>query len=238
MHGHKWQRRDWLKAAIALMVPAGAARAAPKSVELPCEKVFAYLKDYYGLPASERGLFRMAYFAQITNVNTEDLSLSLKHKGQTVPLSLGKEGLISPLPSAQALNDKATLILSAPEGAKLAFSIRLELMPAFAPEARMEVAALKPAMIQAAKGVKKAAGLMAMAVPDYDTLIIRGIGAGEVVLKDGSRRPLPLRPALTAKNGTAVPAMPYFTPARWPEAVAIQFAKAPDFVLIVPAPKT
>jgi hypothetical protein len=225
-------------AAIALMVPASAARAAPKSVELPCEKVFAYLKDYYSLPAAERGLFRMAYFAQITNASPEDIGFSLKHKGQIMPLSLGKEGLISPLPSAQALNDKALLILSAPADSKVSFSIRLELMPAFAPEARMDVVALKPAMIQAAKGVKKAAGLMAMAVPDYDTLMIRGVGAGEVVLRDGSRKPLPIRPALTAKNGTAVPAMPYFTPARWPEAVAIQFAKAPDFVLIVPTPKT
>jgi hypothetical protein len=222
---------------IAAAVFGGTAKAASKSVDIAVEKLFPYLKDYYGLPVSERSLFRMAYFAQVTQVRPEDFSLKLVHKGQTQALSLGKEGLISPLPSLQALTDKAVIAMSAPEETKVSFSIRLELMPALTPEARMDVAPLKQALVQASKSVKKAAGLMAMAMPTYDSLLITGVSAGEVILPDGSRKPLPLRPAFTSKRGNAIPATPYFSPASWPQATALQFAAKPDFLLIVPTPK-
>jgi hypothetical protein len=64
--------------------------------------------------------------------------------------------------------------------------------------------------------VRKAAGIMAMAMPKLSQVSFPGAPSGEVVMADGKRVPLPL-----------LKGVPSFTPSDFPSARTLRFPKAP-----------
>ncbi|ESQ80576.1 hypothetical protein [Asticcacaulis sp. YBE204] len=223
-------RRVLILSSAALALSGSTVWAEDKEKDMPCDKLFMFLRNYLELPAADRTHFKLAYRLSVTGAALSDVKLLLKHNGQTQSLAIAPDGLVTP-PSLAALKAHAPIEFSMPKGTKLSltFSIAGSL-----PNATNYAAAdLKKSVDQARAGAKKAAGIAAMAVPNFDRIIFSHTGSGQVVLADGKTQALPMMP----KN-KSWPAAPYFAPVMWPTAVRVTLDKAPSQLSIGDKPKS
>jgi hypothetical protein len=210
-------------AAFLLGAPLAHAETETKSV--PAEKLFPFLSNYYSLLPTERSHFRLAYALMVQGGKADQVSLTLQDGAKIVP---NAQGYLAPLPNAAQLKSKLTY--SRPAGVK--FGVALDLLPTQAPAQTMDAKALALSVTQALKGSKKVAGLMAMALPTFDRIEIRGVSSGQVKLADGSTKTLGLIGAVKDKKGVYHPAHITYVPAEWPTAVSLSFDTAPSKLLI------
>jgi len=110
--------------------------------------------------------------------------------------------------------DGAKLQFGVEEGTKLGCTIGIETIAP--PAAEMDAREVAAALAQAAVGVKKAAGIMAMAMPKLSQVSFPGVASGEVVMADGKHAPLPL-----------LKGVPSFKPTDFPAAKTLRFPKTP-----------
>jgi len=205
--GHA-SRRIILAGALALA--ALPAAASDKLVDP--KKVFPYLEPYLQLPAAERSRFRTTYTFHI-GPQPITAPVWLVEGATRTQLPLGPDGRALRLPTLAQLQT-AKLQMGVPEGTKIA--VRLSIEPIMRPAAEMDAREVAAALAQAAVGVKRAAGLMAMAMPRFTQVSFLGVASGEVILADGKRAALPL-----------LKGAPSFTPADFPTAKTLRFPKAP-----------
>ena len=202
-------RRTLLAGILALA--AFPAAASDKLVDP--KKVFRYLDEYLKLPAAERSRFRINYYLRL-GPKPLTAPVWLVEGATKTPLPLrASDGRVERLPTAAELAN-AKIQVGVDEGTKLGLSIGIETLAA--PTAEMDARDVAAALAQAAVGVKKAAGIMAMAMPKLTQVSFPGVASGEVITADGKRSPLPL-----------VKGAPTFTPADFPNARTLKFPKAP-----------
>ena len=183
-------------AALALATPAVAAG---KVVD--AKKVFPYLDAYLKLAPGERSRFRMAYYFK---KDGKPLAAQMWLVDGTTrqPVGLRPDGRVERLPTAAQL-DRAKVQVDVDASAKIGVSMSLE--PVQAPAAELDARALAAALTQASAGMRKALGVMAMAMPKLEALQFHGVVSGEVEFADGRRSPLPVVGGVVSYNPTAMP---------------------------------
>jgi hypothetical protein len=201
-------RRTLLTGAFALL--ALPAAASDKLVDP--NKVFPYLAAYLKLPAAERSRFRTTYSFH-NGPQPLVVPVWLVEGDKRTQLPLAPDGQAQRLPTVAQLQT-AKLQVDVPAGTKLGVTLSIE--PLMRPAAEMDAREVAAALAQAAVGVKKAAGLMAMAMPKLTQISFLGVPSGEVILADGKRAALPL-----------LKGVPSFAPADFPTAKTLRFPKAP-----------
>ncbi len=202
-------RRTLLVGVLALA--ALPAAASDKLVDP--KKLFRYLEEYSKLPAAERSRFRINYYLHVgPQALTAPVWIVEGAKRTAVPLRPA-DGRVERLPSAaQLANGKVQVGVD--EGTKVGVTIGIETIAP--PAAEMDAREVASALAQASVGVKKAAGIMAMAMPKLTQVSFPGVASGEVIMTDGKRAPLPL-----------LKGVPSFTPGDFPNARILKFPKAP-----------
>lgn len=218
----------FLLAAFAVAAPLGAVEAQGakpaatgqlKTKPMEVGKLFPYLNLFYRIPAKDRTLFGLAYYVQ----SNRPLS-TVKIWNAAGEYPIGADGRINRLPSAEQLRRKEQVNVQAVDGAS--FGLDLELESKVAATTELDAAALKSSVDQSNRAIKGAAGVVRFAVPTMGRLVFKNGGSGQVVLADGSRRPL-------AVSGGA----PVFDVAAHPTARTVTLARAPSRIFIQPAPK-
>lgn len=205
-------RRTILVGALVLAVPAAASAAMTEKLVDP-KKAFAYLDAYLKLPLAERSRFKINYYF---HVGAQPLTAPvwIVEGARRTPIPLRADGRVERLPTLAQL-DGAKLQFGVEEGTKLGCTIGIETIAS--PATEMDAREVAAALAQAAVGVKKAAGIMAMAMPKLSQVSFPGVASGEVVMADGKRAPLPL-----------VKGVPSFKPTDFPTAKTLRFPRAPS----------
>ena len=202
-------RRSLLAGVLALA--ALPAAASDKLVDP--KKVFRYLDEYQKLPAAERSRFRINYYLHVgPQPLTAPVWLVEGAKKTQLPLR-ATDGRVERLPTSAQL-ETAKIQIGVDEGVKVGLTIGIETL---APTVEMDARDVAAALAQAAAGLKKAAGIMAMALPKLSQVSFVGVASGEVIAADGKRAPLPL-----------VRGAPTFKPSDYPTARTLKFPKAPS----------
>ncbi len=217
--------------AFGLLSIAGnaAAQTAVETKTVAAAQVFPFFDSYLGLPAAERDHFRMEYQVMGDGPLTA-VHLTLKRATGEVPIALAPDGRILTEPSPADLKS-AQVVLSAPKGSQ--YHIGLRIVESEPPAQTLDVAPLKVGIDQARVAAKKAAGLMSMMVPDFETVCFVGAGSGQVTMNDGKTVALKI---------SAPPSAPKFlnpclTPADMPQAHQVTLARVPTALMIVRKPK-
>lgn len=207
-------RRGLLVGAAAFAV---AGPAAAETVAIA--KAFPFLEAYLKLPPQERNRFTLAYYLTRDGKPAEDLKVWIADGATKTPVPVGPKGKLERLPTLAQLQSKSVkTVFDAPETAKLGINLAVE--PTARPAPEMDAAELALAVAQAAKGAKKAAGLVGFAVPKLQKVRIRA-ASGQVVFADGRTQALPI------EAGSVV-----FEPAKLKGAVKLRFPAAPERMLI------
>ena len=197
--------------ALALMLAVAAPAAAEKVV--PATKLLPFFEAYLKLPPAERNHFTMAYYFHI---GTQPLTAPvwLVEGDRRTPVPIGPSGRVERLPTlAQLANGKFAVGLDT----AVKFNVTLSLEPVVAPATELDARELAAAIAQASASERKAAGIMALAMPKMTSVAFVGAGSGEVEFADGRRAPLPL-----------VKGVPTYTPADQPNARRIRLPRVPD----------
>ena len=194
-------------AALALAAPALAANK-----QVDAGKVFSMLPAYLKLPAAERSHFTMAYYMH-SGAAPLTAPVWVVADGKRTPVPLSANGRVERLPTLAEL-DHGKLEVGVDEAIKINITIGVE--PIMAPAADLDAHELAVTIAQAAVGARKAAGIMALAMPKLDDVVFVGSGSGEVEFMDGHRAPLPL-----------IKGQPTYNPTAQPNAKRIRLAKVP-----------
>jgi hypothetical protein len=211
-------RRVLIASALALAA-APALAADKKSVEVG--KAFPYLENFWKLPAGERSRFTVVYYLKRDGRPAAGLRGAIVLGATRIPVSVGATGRVSPLPTLAQIRGGAKLEFDVPADTR--FSMGMQIEPTARPAAEMSAPDLALAVTQAAKGAKKVAGLMGMAMPTIAAVAFKGVSAGTVVHADGRTAALPV------KEG-----MPFFQPGKLRTAATLKFARAPSQLLLSP----
>jgi hypothetical protein len=199
-------------AVAALLAVAAASTATAANKQVDAGKVFNMLESYLKLPAAERSHFTMAYYMHI-GPQPLTAPVWLLADGKRIPLPLRADGKVERLPTLAEL-DHGKLEVGIDESSKINVTIGVE--PLMPPTADLDAHELSAAIAQAATGAKKAAGIMALAMPKLEAVAFVGSGSGEIEFADRHRAPLPV-----------VKGQPTYNPTAQPNATRIRLAKPP-----------
>lgn len=213
-------RRALVASVLALAAaqsPALAFAAEKKSVE--AGKVFPYLENYWKLPAGERNHFQVAYYLQRDGKPATGVKAALVLGAVRTPLNVAANGRVSPLPTLAQIKAGAKVEFEVPAQTKFSMSLLIE--PLARPAAEMSAPELALAVTQSAKGAKKVAGLMGLAMPTITQAVFKGVASGQAVHADGHVTALPV-----------VKGSPVFEPGKLATARTLKFPKIPAQVLL------
>ena len=186
-------------AGLATLAFATQANAAGKLVE--AKKVFPYLDAYLRLAPGDRSRFRMAYYFK-KDGKPLTAPIWLVDGGSRQPVAVRADGRVERLPTATQL-DRARIQVDIDAGAKVGVSMSLE--PTLAPAVDLDARELAAALLQAASGIRKALGVLALAMPKLDALQFHGVTSGQVEFADGRRAALPVVKGILTFNPTTMP---------------------------------
>ena len=192
---------------LALATPVAAAG---KVVD--AKKVFPFLDVFLKIPPGDRTRFRLVYTFRSAGKPLV-AQVWLIDGGTRTPIPLRADGRADRLPTLAQL-DRSKIEVGVDAGTKISVGMTLE--PTTAPAAELDARDLAAAIAQASTGVRKGAGILALAVPKMQAVAFHGVTSGEVELADGRRVPLPI------KDGT-----PTYTPTAQPAAKTLRFARPP-----------
>lgn len=213
-------RRRVLAGLLALAAAGPALAAGKKSVEVA--KVFPYLENYLKLPAAERSRFTLAYYLQRDGRPAAGVKGALVQGEVRTPLAVNAAGRVSPLPTLAQIKARAMVEFDVPENTRFSMSLAIE--PLMRPAAELSAAELALAVTQAAKGTKKAAGLMGVAMPAITAVHFKGAAGGQAIDANGRATTLPV-----------VSGAPVFEPAKYSNARTVRFSRAPTQMSLGPA---
>jgi len=218
-------RGIFLATGLMLLAGAAAAQTAVDTQTLPASQMFPFLDSYQSLPAAERDHFRLEYQI-VGEAPASNVHVILKRATGDLPLALAPDGRILTEPTLADLKS-ARVEMTTPKGSH--YNLGLHLAESEAPAQTFDVASLKIGIDQARAAAKKAAGLMAMVVPDFETVCFVGAGSGQVVLNDGKTAPLKISAPSTAPKFLN----PCLTPADMPQARQVILARLPSTLMIL-----
>lgn len=214
------QTRRALVASILAFAATPALAEAKKSVEVG--KAFPFLENYLKLPAAERSRFTVAYYLKRDGRPAAGLKGAIIMGAARTTLTVQASGKVAPLPTLAHFRGGAKVEFDVPEGTRMSMNLSLEATMRSAAE--MSAAELALAVAQSAKGARKAAGLLGVAMPAINAVHFKGVSAGTVVHADGRTTALPVR------DGS-----PVFQPEKLRTAATLRFARAPTQLLLGPA---
>lgn len=220
-------RAEIIVAALFVAAMSGSASGQSESVQtkdIPALSLFPMLKEYYKLPSAKRTHFRPNYY--LNSKSGGHLDAILLRRSGAMPMTIGPQGLMSPLPGAEDIADGAQIRLTAPQGTKLSVTIQLASSTALA--ATLDAKDLKASIEQAKSGAKQLAGIGGFMVPNYRMVCFEGVGGGTAVTASGSAATLP---ELISRQTHL--ARPCFAPLDMPNAVQIRLDRKPTAILIV-----
>lgn len=210
---------------LALLMPS-AVNAAPamETRQVPVDKVFAFLPNYYALKAHDR--FRLEFY--VVGELPASFQMALKRKGGDVPVTVAADRRLLPLPTAQDFTDHTAVEVTGPKDARIGLTVKIS--STLAPAKTMDARALAAGVDQVRIGVKSMAGLMAMLVPDYKSVCFDGARAGTVATADGKMVTM----KVSKKAGDAAIGSPCFTPSEVANAAQVTLDRVPTGVYITP----
>ncbi|MEI9905631.1 MAG: hypothetical protein WDN06_18060 [Asticcacaulis sp.] len=213
-------------AAAGLTFLAAAAGAAPvlETKQIPVEKAFPFLQNYYALKAHDR--FRLDFF--VVGDLPPSFHMALKRKSGDVPVTVAPDRRFLPLPDAQDFASHTPLEVTSAKDTKIALTVKIS--ETLAPAKTLDARVLAASVTQVRDGVKTMAGLMALLVPDYKSVCFDGARSGTVTLADGKSVAL----KLSKKAGDAAIGSPCFTPADYGNAVQVTLDRVPSGMYITP----
>lgn len=200
-----------LMGALALAPPA----AATDGKQVDAKKVFPYLEAYLKLPAADRSRFRLAYYFR-SNGKPLTAPAWLVDGAQRQPLIIRPDGRAERPPTLAQL-ERGKVQIDVEPGSKVGVNMSVE--PTLTPAKDMDARELAAALSQASTGVRKALGVLAMAMPKLEVILFHGVTTGEAELADGRRMALPV-----------VKGVVTFDPAKLAGAKMLRFARAPGRV--------
>ena len=202
-------------AGLAALSLAGPVAAAAKVVE--AKKVFPFLDVFLKIPPADRNRFRLVYTFRSAGKPLA-AQVWLIDGGPRTPMPLRADGRADRLPTLAQL-DRGKIEIGVDAGTKISVGMTLE--PTTVPAAELDARDLAAAIAQASTGVRKGAGIMALAIPKMQAVAFHGVTSGEVEFADGRRATLPI------KDGT-----PTYTPTAQPAAKTLRFARPPARITI------
>jgi hypothetical protein len=185
-------------------------------------KVFPYLENYWKLPAAERSRFTVAYYLQRDGKPASGVKAAVVQGATRTPIGVGAGGRVSPLPTLAQIRSGAKIEFDVANDVR--FSMNLTIEPLMRPAAELNAGDLALSVTQAAKGARKVAGLMGMAMPAITAVHFKGAAGGQVIDVTGRAVALPVA-------GGA----PVFEPSKHPGARTVKFSRAPTQMTLGPA---
>ncbi len=207
--------RRGVLAGLAALALAGPAAAAAKVVD--ANRVFPFLDVYLKIPPADRSRFRLVYAFRSAGKPLA-APVWLIDGGTRTPIPLRTDGRADRLPTLAQL-DRSKIEVGVDAAVKISIDMTLEPTTALATE--LDARELAAAIAQASTGVRKGAGIMALAIPKMQAVEFHGVASGEVEFADGRRAPLPI------KEGR-----PTYNPATQPAAKTVRFPKPPTRITI------
>jgi len=187
---------------VAIVLALGlASPAAAANKQIDAGKLFTHYDAYLKLPPAERSHFVMAFYLK-SNGQPLTGPAFLVEGAQRTPIPLRADGKVLKLPALAQLG-AAKVDLGVEEGAKINEALGLE--PVVAPATDLNARELAAAIAQAGPGMKKIAGIMALALPTPKAVLFVGAPSGEAELADGKRVPLPIVKGSPAYDPAAIP---------------------------------
>ncbi len=204
----------------------GLAEPTLETKQMAVTDLFPFLDKYYALPPRERDHFHLVYAMSGGGITA--MHAILKRPGGNVPIVISQAGAMTPVPTAEDVTARTPISASAPKGTKIRMTVKLAVT--MEPAQVMDAKALKVGIDQAAQSSKKAAGLIALAVPNFQRVCFAGASSGSAILADGKSVPL----KVTAKAPGKPDGLPCFTPDEQPTAVRISLDHVPSDLFILP----
>lgn len=211
-------------AAAFIMAAAAHAQTPVETKTFPADKMFPFLADYLKLPAAERDRFHPNYHLIAKGVTIRAI---LKRKSGDVAVTFAPDGLIQPVPTLADISAGTQMEMSAPKGSKVGIAIKLA--SSVPPATVMDARALKASIDQTRIGARKAAGAMAMMVPNLQRVCFEGATSGSAILANGKAVALKTE----SDNNSVDKGSPCFTPKDAPDAVQIKLDHTPRSLIIL-----
>ena len=211
--------------AMAADVPAGMTVDTRKISDLPG------LQGFVNLAPGEKSQFDIYYAIKIKHASTDGITLMLNDQGREIPLHMGPDGRIWPMPTREQVNGGATLTVVYPQDASEALKLKVfSTQPAgrdYDPQG------LGLGINQANRAMAKVGGILVLALPKLDRVYFIGASSGTLDA-GGQSQPLPK----TAQNDNEAPAgTPYYVPSQMPGGTKIHLSNAPRIALFSTPPK-
>ena len=231
------------KSATALLALSlvGAPMAAPvmaqttnngvTTQEAAAADAFPGLKGFLNLSAAERSQINIYYAVRIKRAAPSAVKILLTQNGQSIPLHVGADGRITPLPTREQLNGSAKITISGP--ASGSYAMKLHVFSTQPNGKVYDVNGLTTGIKQGNSAMGKIAGPLALMLPKLDRIYFVGAGSGEAEFADGQKKPLPK----TTSSGEYPAGTPYFVPAQMTGATRLHFSNTVSLAHYDNAPK-
>ena len=217
-----------MAALSALPLTAGAADL-PDGMTSDTRKIsdLPGLQGFVNLPPSEKSQFDIFYAIRIKHASTTGIRLTLNDRGRELPLHMGPDGRISPMPTREQVNGGATLTVVYPKEASEALKLKVF---STQPNGRdYDAQGLGLGISQANRAMAKVGGILVLALPKLDRVYFVGSNSGTL----DSGQPLPKAQGDNdAPDGT-----PYYVPSQMGAATRIHLSNAPRIALFSTPPK-
>ena len=175
---------------------------------------FPGLQKFLNLPAAERSQVNVYYNLRIKHCDASQVQATLNAAGKSVPLSIARDGRVTPLPTRDQLNNGATLTMTMPQTCTIGPKIKVY---STQPAGRaFDAAGLSQGIRQGNSAMSKIAGALAVTLKKLDRVYFVGSNDGTVEV-NGQAKPLPK----TTAGGEYPTGTPFFVPSDMPGATKI-----------------
>ena len=199
--------------------------------EAAASDAFPGLKGFLNLPAADRSQINIYYAARIKRADMSAVKITLTHNGQSLPLHVGADGRITPLPTREQLNGGAKITISGP--ASGSYAMKLHVFSTQPNGKIYDAASLATGIKQGNSAMSKIAGPLALMLPKLDRVYFVGGGNGEAEFANGQQKPLPR----TTTKGEYPVGTPYFVSSQMNGATRLNFSNLVTLAHYDNAPK-
>jgi hypothetical protein len=205
-------------------VPDGMTSDTRKISDLPG------LQGFLHLPPSQRSQFDIYYAVKIKHASTEGIKLTLNDHGREIPLHMGPDGRISPMPTREQVDSGATLTVVYPrEGSE---ALKLKVYSTQPNGREYDAQGLALGINQANRAMAKIGGILVLALPRLDRVYFVGSHSGTLEA-NGQSQDLP---TLSQNDGDIPAGTTYYVPSRM-SGLKIHLSNAPRIALFSNPPK-
>lgn len=214
--------------ALALVCVPAAAMAASKPVTqngittqtAAASEAFPGYQKFLSLPAADRSQVNVYYVLRIKHCDASKVSATLTTGGRQIPLTIARDGRITPLPTLAQMNDGAQVTTRKP--AECTVGMKIRVFSTQADGKTYDAAALASGIRQGNAAMGRIAGPLALMLPKLDRVYFTGGGNGEAEFANGQKKPLPR----TTSAGEYPAGTSYFVPSQMNGATRLHFSHA------------